>query len=369
MWRRSTIANRETLTDTEVWEYKLPTSGILNGVFFHIQNTNGSTSNLDNAIAQNINSIEVIDGGRCLFSVTGEQAELLSLLAAGVPGRSVISEGADDVQTMTALILFGHGLWDNELGLDLSKLKNPRVRVDVDFTAVRAAGVTGFVTGSGRMSAVVAINDGAGAPSPGRFLKSAEIKRWTTAASGDETTQGPVDGPWSRLIVRAHVANNNVDDVLTAIKLTFDSGQLVALDERTQWAADGFPLWFGSFPEFAWTLFRADTDTRDLRHGGVVSIGAMPLLDTDVAAAATFEAGRPTFNVNVLGAGTTQTTDGDIFVHAKVAHPFNAFLYDFKDQGLLEVEAFQRADIVLTQAVAAAAASIVLQQEMENTEV
>lgn len=366
MWRRTTVANVVTVADTEVWEYSLPSAGVLNAVFLQLRATNGATSNLDNSLEQCVNSIQVVDGGRVLMDLSGAQAQMVSLIGSKNEPRSVISEGADDGQTYQALLLFGLKLYDDEVGLDLSKLLAPRLRVDVDLTAVRAAGATGFVTGTGRLSCVLVVNDGADAPTPGAYLKSAEIKRWTTAASGDEVTQAPIDGAWARLIVRAHVANNNPDDVLTDVRVTFDSGRFVALDELTRWAADSIGLWLGRIPEFAVTVFRADTDTRDLRHGGIDTFNAQALIDTNVSCLAAFEAGRPTINLNVLGAGTTQATDDDIYIGFNANHPYMCFFYDFVPQGMLQVDGFSRGDIVLTQGVSGAAASIVLQQIMEN---
>jgi hypothetical protein len=270
------------------------------------------------------------------------------------------------VQTYQALVPFGMKLYDNEVGLDLSKLRAPRIRVDFDLTAVRAAGATGFVTGTGRLSSMLIINDGADAPSPDTFLKSHEIKRWTTAASGDEVTQAPIDGPWARLIARAFVTANNPDDVLTNLKVTFDSGANVVIDELTKWSADAFALFLGYRPRFAFTAFKADTETFDTRHGGVDAVTGLALIDTNVACLAGWEAGVCTVNLNVLGAGTTQATADSIYIEAEVNNPYMCMVWDFMPQGLLEVSPYSRGDVVVTQGVASAAASLVLQQMMPN---
>lgn len=366
MWRRTTVANVVTLSDTEVWEYSLPTSGVLNAVLLQLRATNGSTSNLGAALQQCVNSVQIVDGGRVLVDMTGEQALMVALLASGGEPRCVISEGAGDGQTYQVLLPLGMKLFDNEVGLDLGKLRAPRLRVDFDVTAVRATGVTGFVSGTGRLSCVLIVNDGTDVPSPGTFLKSHEIKRWTTAASGDEVTQAPIDGPWARVIVRAHKTNTNPDDVLTDIKVTFDSGRFVAVDELMRWAADSIGLFLGRVPSFGMTAFKADAETVDLRHGGVSQITGLALLDTNVACLASFEAGRPTVNLNVLGAGTTQSTEDDVYISAVVHAPYKCIVYDFVPQGLLPVAPYSRGDIVLTQASSAGAASIVLQQLIEN---
>lgn len=366
MWRRTTVANVVTLNDTEVWEYSLPTSGVLNAALLQLRATNGGTSNLGAALAQCVKAIQVVDGGRVLMDLSGSQAEMVSLLAAKCEPRSVISEILSNVQTYQALLPFGMKLFDDEVGLDLSKLRSPKLRVDVDLTAVRAVGATGFLTGTGRLSCVLIVNDGAGVPTPSTYLKSHEIKRWTTAASGDEITQGPIDGPWARLIVRAHITNQNPDDVLTDVKVTFDSGSYVAIDELTKLAGDAFGSFLGRVPRFGFTAFKADTETFDTRHGGIDSFTAQALVDTNVSCLAGFEAGRPTVNLNVLGAGTTQATEDSVYVTVWANNPYKCLVWDFVAQGLLSVSPYSRGDIVLTQGVGSAAASIVLQQLMEN---
>jgi len=366
MWRRSTIATQETLADVGVWEYSLPRSGVLSGVLFHIANTNGGTDNLINPIYKAIRSMQLVDGGRVLLDVSGVEAEMLSLLANKGEARSVISEVAGVVQTMQALLLFGRHLFDNDVGLDLSKLVNPKLRVDVDFGAVRVPGAASHLAGYGKMSAVLFMNDGADIPTPSHFIKSHEIKRWTTAASGDEVTQGPVDGPWMRLIVRAHVAGSLPEAVLTDIKVSFDSGQLVAIDEKMEWGGHSLPLLFGRYPRFEFSLFRTDAETIDLEHGSIkcFTIASDSVLDRPTLTA--FEHGNVVTSCVVGTTGVASVADQTLTLGIWPVHPFMSTVYDFVEMGNLDAPSFERADISLTQGVISAAASLVLQQLMEN---
>jgi hypothetical protein len=368
-WRRTTIANVESLSDTEVWEYRLPTSGVVSGVLFDLRATNGATQNDANPIYKNINFIEVCDGSRVLHRLTGVQAEMVSLVnTQGVP-RSRVSEVPDVVQTYQALIQFGKKLFDNEFGLDLSKLTNPRIRVDFDLTNVRAAGATAFVTGSASISAVLFINDGADVPSPAQFIKSHEIKRWTTAASGEEMTQAPLDGAWGRLFVRAHVAGSIPSSVLTDIRVSFDSGQRITLDEKTVLQAQAFPLMFGGHPRLSMDLFRTDGETIDTEHAGSLAYTLFPDNALDGGAVTGQETGNIVTDILIASAGTVSSTDRTWALNLWPSHPYMAVAYDFMPQGNLEVSEFQTGNIVLTQAVASAEASIVLQQFMENVAV
>jgi hypothetical protein len=272
------------------------------------------------------------------------------------------------VQTYQCFVPFGLKLYDEEFGLDLAKLRAPKLRVDIDLTAVRAAGATGFVTGTGRFSCVLLLNDGADTPSPASFLKSSEVQRWTTAASGDEVMTPPMDGPWARLIVRAFKAGSNPDDILTNLKVDFDAGLFVPVDELTKWSADSLGQFLGRVPRFQHALFIADTDTYTTRHGGLEECLAQALIDTNVACVAAFEDGQVTMNLNVLGAGTTQATDDQVWLSFKAHHPYSCMFWDFVPQGLLAVQGYTRGQVTLTQGVVTAAASVVLQQIMENKE-
>lgn len=368
MWRRSTVRNVVTFSDVEVVEITLPTRGILNSAFLQIRATNGATSNLAASLAQCVSAVQVVDGGRILCDMTGDQAQMVSLLAARAAPRSVVSEYLSEVQTFQALVPFGLKLHDNDVGLDLSKLKAPKLRVDINLTAVRAAGATGFVTGTGRLSCVLIINDGADMPAPASFLRTSEIQRWTTAASGDEVMAPPMDGPWARLIVRAFKAGSNPDDILTSLKVDFDAGLFVPVDELTKWAADSTGLFLGHVPEFQHSIFAKDTETYTTRHGGLESCLAQALVDTNVACVAAFEDGQVTINLNVLGAGTTQATEDQIWLSHRAHHPFSCMFWDFVPQGLLAVAPYTRGQVTLTQGVVSGAASVVLQQIMENKE-
>jgi hypothetical protein len=134
----------------------------------------------------------------------------------------------------------------------------------------------------------------------------------------------------------------------------------------TRWQADAFALFLGHRPRFAFSAFKADAETYDTRHGGLDAVTGLALIDTNVACLEGWEAGVCTVNLNVLGAGTTQATEDRIYIEVAANNPYMCMVWDFIPQGLLEVSPYSRGDIVFTQGVASAAASLVLQQIMQN---
>jgi len=372
-WRRSLVANAQTLADVEVYEHRLPTSGILNGFLIRLVATNGATSNLDNPLRSNVTAVEIRDGGRTLLSLTGVQAEAVSMLTTWRPPESVVSEDLSVVQSWEVFIPLGMKPFDNALGLDLAKLKNPVLRVDLDLTSVRAVGATGFLTGTAAISVIALLNDGVDVPTPASFLKSTEINRFTSAASGDNITQAPVGAPWARLVVRAALANTLPSAVFTDIKVDFDSGQLVVLDEPTILAARFLASLQRVYGPFRADLLRADAETWDSEHAGLEAVQLTREGDNTTIRAASFAAGRVTVNAEADDA-TTGVPAADAtarLTHAEfwASQPYQSLIYDFDGMGRLDVTAFNRGQITLTQGVSGATASIVLQQIAENVAV
>ena len=185
-WRRYVAADAESLSDTEVWDYSLGTTGILSGAVVIIKATNGSTSNVDNPIAGLVNKIEITDGARKLHSVTGIEEQALAAYDLKQVAPDTEDMNADKEQVGVFTVKFGRYLGDNDYFLDLSKLSNPKLEVDFDITNVRAAGATGFVSGSADITVILIKDDTGPFPAPKGYLRAIEQYSWTTAASGDE---------------------------------------------------------------------------------------------------------------------------------------------------------------------------------------
>ncbi len=366
MWRRATIANAEALATTQVWEYRLPTSGILNGVLFHIEATNGADHNINNQVYQCIDYIQLIDGSRVIFDMSGVQSQMVSLVATRDAPRSQWYEDGNGIQTLDAFIPLGLKKYDNEVGLDLSTLKNPVLRVSIDLTTVRAAAATAYLANSANISAVLFINDGDDQPSPTGYLKTHELDNWTTAAAGVNTTQGPVDGPWARLFIRAHLVNNQPDAILTDCALRFDSGQFVVLDEDTTWQSHNLPLMLGKVPRFDNYIRTNQARVLDLLMGTIEEIHQHGVAWQIVPTAYPFVTGQLTQILANIQTGAVDGGTHNIWTSWWCLHPWNCMYYDFADMGFVEAQKYQRAEILLTQGVAAAAAHVWIQQIMPN---
>lgn len=366
MWRRATIANNEVLANTQVWEYRLPRSGILNAALIHLEATNDPAGNLSNELWECVNRIQILDGSRTIVDMSGLQSQVVTLWATKAEARSLWLEGLNAVQTFDALVPLGLKKYDNEYGLDLSILKNPVIRVDVDLTNIRAVGAGGYLTNSLNISAVLLINDGENQPTPTGFLKTHEIDSWTTAAAGIQVTQGPVDAPWVRLFVRSHLVNTLSDTIITAVRASFDSGQFVPIDEDTIWQANAIPIMLGRYPRYEACLLRADAATVDTFHSRLMAPAGFNTDPLQTLLTVPFITGQLTIELTTATTGVGSAVAEDLHVHWSCIYPFSTVTWDFADMGFIEAQKYQRADVQSTQGVAAAAAQVWIQQMMPN---
>ena len=148
----------------------------------------------------NISWIELVDGSKRLFSLTGYECQALAYYSR--PGIS-----CDHGQHISSLsefdtypILFGRHLWDKELAFDPTKFVNPQLRItydeDVSDTSVTA----------NEMEIFAHIFDEL-AISPVGFLSAIEHYDYTLGADNSfETIELPDDRPIRQILVRAHQA-------------------------------------------------------------------------------------------------------------------------------------------------------------------
>jgi hypothetical protein len=114
-------------------------------------------------------------------------------------------------------------LGDREYYLDTSRWSNPIIRITWAF-AVSAT--VGIATGTGTLSLIATtIEDGA-LPYKG-FIMRKEVASWTTAASGDQPFNLPLDYPFMGLYIAALKTTIAPDTILTNFKLTRNTDQYI----------------------------------------------------------------------------------------------------------------------------------------------
>lgn len=218
----------KTVADSGTHTMNIDVTEPITALYVNLRGTNGATSNKASPASHCITKIELVDGGETLWSMHGITQRGLIAHLMGVTPHSKISEIASDSQYDTVPIMFGRHWYDEEFGFNPNAFLNPQLKVTWNLAAVNAVGATGFVTGSGRLTAQLHLADGMAAPS--KMLVNKEYEDFTSAASGDYVSELARDRVWRAMYVRAYEAGVALNSTLTNLKLDFDGGKYIPFD-------------------------------------------------------------------------------------------------------------------------------------------
>lgn len=228
-YRYEYLQNRKTLADAGTEIFDLNISDPLSALWIEIRATNGATNNQKNLVAQCVSDIEIIDGSDVLCSIDGAEALALTQALLKHTPYQLITEVGANTQNLSVIIPFGRFLGDAQYALDPSRFRNLQCRVKWNLAAVRAVAATAFLTGSGTLTVVAILMEGA--PRPEGFLMHKEAYQYTTAA-GIEYMDLPTDWPYRGMLFRADLAAYQIFGVVNNLKLSCDAGKFVPLDMR-----------------------------------------------------------------------------------------------------------------------------------------
>lgn len=200
---------------------------------FEFEVTNGTTNNKQNPFTRCITKIEIVDGSDVLASMSFEQAQALQFYKTGKQPQLREDEGPSVGSVIGCMLLFGRKLWDKEYALDLTKFRNPQLKITWNLAAIRAvSATTAFATGTTKISAIAKVMEGQ--PAPGKFLMDKEIESWTGASSGDKRHELPVDYVYRMLMLRTYYTVSDVNENITRLKLTCDTDKYIPFDRYTK---------------------------------------------------------------------------------------------------------------------------------------
>lgn len=196
---------------------------------FEFEATNGITNNQNNPLSRCIEKLEVIEGADILASMSFEQAQALQFFKEGKQPQLREDEGASSGSVIGCMILFGRRLWDRDFALDLTKFKNPKLKITWDLGHTRDVdAATAFATGTLKISAWAKVMEGL--TPPGKFLMQKEIESWTGATSGDKKHELPLDYVYRMLMLQTYLAGNDIDENISKLKLSADTDKFIAFE-------------------------------------------------------------------------------------------------------------------------------------------
>jgi len=370
--RRQLVATSDAATHQE----SLPKSGILSGLEVRVAITNGATGGAGEDVINAIDRIEVIaNGSEVLFSLEGIE---LSKWTQYWTGRNM-PENRDDrngeVQFAIFPVMFGRKFGDDELWLDLSRYSDVELRIQYSPTISAAAFATGTVT----IDIISWMYDLGQSPgSHHGWLRTTQVKSFTSVAAGDEVVQLSRRYPYTGIMVYAFEAGiaDGVD--VTQVELSVNNGLAVPYVGRWLDIQDENAQMFTNESWCDMYAQRADNETIETRLGRIRS--AILQVEQDLAAAADWNyanvasilGGQITTHAFLVeggaaaGATILAATDVDMHVQARGFGVGNAILIPFMPGGriasVLEAPSFDELKLTITQGGAGAAVRVSTQE-------
>ena len=370
MFRRYEAASLETLSNAEVWDIELPESGLLSAILIGIRATNGTTSNKEDWPHELVDEIAIKDGSKVLHSLTGGLEQATAALDTKVLPQDFYTEAPSLYQRGYFPVLFGRYLRDPKYGLNLGKYKNPKLFVDFDIEKIGDIAGTTYQTGTGKISVVFVIDD-APPSMPASYIRKTVVEKFTQGTSGDKTIHMPVENPYRCIIVQPLIDDYEVDSLITNVKLNFDSGKFIPLDEKTDAYIRSMAWAYGFEWDAAIELYGADADIKALPDTNIRSFipiqssGASPHLLSILGGAAC----NPTLNLNthdnssVTDAVSLQCLYRTNAPRFCMFFPFGSPLLEDK---FLPAQSYGKADLVLSQAGAESTCRVALEEIAPN---
>jgi len=293
-FNREYILKEKTLpSDAQTYIQELPESGVISRLDVKFAATNGATSNRGNTIQQVVSKIEIIaNGSEVLYSATGQEIVRLAWLHSKKYPSSNLDERGGEVQYMTFPIMFGRFLGDEEYGLDLARFTSVDIRITYDLEAVRATGATGFVSGSTVLSIIAYRAPKGQAVAPDKYIRTTEIKTFTSAASGVEIVELPIKYKYRGIGVYCYEAGvaDNVD--IISVKLDLNKGERILFTSEWDHLQEENAKMYDINPQVKIVSFSSNDDTLETWTGTCLEVQVHSRQTADIA--------------------------GDVFYHAKV---------------------------------------------------
>lgn len=357
-------------SDTATFSLQLPESGNLHSLLIRLTVTNGATSGRDVNPLSIPSLVRVVgDGDYRYFELSPQEIEKYNESIQGHSLDMRVDENASVTQYVVLPIHFGRVPYDPEYFLPLSRVKNPRLEIPYAFTA---AADGGFATGTFTVD-VVAIwtPDNEPLAYKGTLVKRT-IKSFTSAASGDESSEINIKEPIRTLGIYAYEAGVADGANITRVRLEANSG------EYDIWAGDWNNLqeftrsFYWSRIEHNFKCLLQNNDTLHTRISNPVSIQVTPISavdttddsfqrtvpDTEAGDLLTFDSG----DVDITAGSetiTANTADVGLYVNVEGHSPsyFGLMPFHIPDDpsGYLNPTLYDTLKLILTQGNAGAA--------------
>jgi hypothetical protein len=363
--RDAVIEYQKTLDDSGTLIKDLDLVDPVSALYLEFQATNGTVSNKNNFLSDVVTKIEVTDGSEVLYSLSLAQLEALYWYKTRKMPALFPSSWASGSQRHGVYLLFGRYLWDPTFNMDFRRYTNPQLKITSNLAAIRTIDTTtSFATGTLKATIVGKVMEDV--PSAPSFLQAKEIEAFTSASSGEKRVDLPADYPYRMLMLRFWLQGYDIDEIVSDIKLTFDTDKYVAFNRKTnQLDCEAF-IEFGSgrlkhdfiesHQDKVRLLFNKEPDCRPYYQS--LTTPEIVGIDYQWSSEAKF---------NIFDAAASAVTTDAKHTMVEEGHALHAtlpILFGLPDipATWFDPRPYKKIEAVLTQATASAACSVVVEQ-------
>jgi len=251
-WQREYVREAVTMTLNQTYVLELPKQGLLGSILLRFSGSEASGLGQSGGawrLIDFLSKIEVLgDSATVVKSLTGLQAQALSVKDQHVMPPSVWKNYATNTQWEFILINFGRKLYDRGMGLDLSKFNVTELKITNTATASYFSDIAVSVVG-------IYLREPEGAGFPLGYMRSEQWRAWTTVADKTEYNDIPTEHLLRRILLQAipdvdsdYVEETNMWNLADDVDLTLESGKLRlfkgGIDDlmRENWYHMGVPM-------------------------------------------------------------------------------------------------------------------------------
>ena len=221
------LINAQTLKDSDTVTLDITKGLKILFLVIQYEATNGATSNTLRRINSMISKLSVVEASSVLHALSMREEQAKNFFDYKRMPYQLLTDAAGGTVRERAVIDFRRMPGDKNFYLDTSRYTNPQIQLT---HALTISATAGFATGTGKLTVIARVIDSGAAANSG-FVMAKELDSFASAASGDNTTDLPLDFPISHLLVQNPVNAKTPDNSLSNFKLTADTDAYIPINE------------------------------------------------------------------------------------------------------------------------------------------
>jgi hypothetical protein len=220
------LLNEQTLKDADTVVVDLTKNLKILYLTLRYTNTNGATSNTLARLNSMVTKLACIDASQVLHSLSMAEEQAKNFFDYKRLPYQALTQAAGGTVKEECVIDFRRMPGDKNFYLDTSRFQNPQLQLTHDFTISATAG---FATGDGKLTIIARVID-SGAEANNGFVMAKELDSFSSASSGDHTTDLPLDFPLASILVLNPVDSKRPDETLSNFKLSQDTDAYIPVN-------------------------------------------------------------------------------------------------------------------------------------------